>query len=104
MTPNDEQFVAGMAHCYHLLAQELRVKREAFQTVWDFYYEHVDFVGDAESTVSKELAFASSVIEHLETNLKCNTLMLSPTIATPCSGPTCSTKKIALGNESCNQG
>jgi hypothetical protein len=31
-------------------------------------------------------------------------LMLSSTIATPCSGPTCSTKKIALGNESCNQG
>ena len=70
MTDHDEQFIAGMAHCYHLIAQELRVKREAFQTVWDFYYEHVDFVGDAESTVSKELAFASSVIEHLETNLK----------------------------------
>ena len=70
MIDDNEHFIAGMAHCYDLLAQELRVKREAFQTVWAFYYEHVDFVGDAESTVSKELAFASSVIEHLETNLK----------------------------------
>jgi len=65
-----EQFVAGMAHCYQLLAQELRVKREAFQTVWDFYYEHVDFVGDAESTSSKELAFASSVMQHMENALE----------------------------------
>ncbi len=40
MTHHDEQFVAGMAHCYHLLAQELRVKREAFNTVWEFYYEN----------------------------------------------------------------
>ena len=70
MTDHDEQFIAGMAHCYHLLAQELRVKREAFQTVWDFYYEHVDFVGDTESTVSKELAFASSVMQHMENTLE----------------------------------
>jgi len=65
-----EQFVAGMAHCYHLLAQELRVKREAFNTVWDFYYEHVDFVDDTESALSNKLAFASSVMEHMENALE----------------------------------
>ena len=70
MTDHDEQFIAGMAHCYHLLAQELRVKREAFQTVWDFYYEDVEFVDDTESTVSNELAFASSVMEHMENALE----------------------------------
>jgi len=70
MTDHDEQFIAGMAHCYHLLAQELRVKREAFQTVWDFYYEHVDFVDDTASTLSNELAFASSVMEHMENALE----------------------------------
>ena len=103
MTDHDEQFIAGMAHCYHLIAKELRVKREAFDTVWEFYYENPGLAA-GDNQVEKQLALASSVIEHLETNLKCNTLMLSPTIATPCSGPTCSTKKIALGNESCNQG
>lgn len=70
MTDYDDKFIAGMAHCYHLLDGELRVKRKAFQTVWDFYYEHVDFVDDTESTVSKELAFASSVIEHMESALE----------------------------------
>ena len=70
MTDHDEQFVAGMAHCYHLLAQELRVKCEAFQTVWDFYYEHVGFVDDTESAVSNKLAFASSVMEYMENALE----------------------------------
>ncbi len=69
MTPNNEQFVAGMAHCYHLLAQELRVKREAFNTVWEFYYENPGLAA-GDNQVEKQLALASSVIEHLETNLE----------------------------------
>ncbi len=69
MTDHDEQFVAGMAHCYHLLAQELRVKREAFDTVWEFYYENPGLAA-GDDQVEKQLAFASSVIEHLETNLE----------------------------------
>ncbi len=76
MTDHDEQFVAGMAHCYHLLAQKLRVKREAFDTVWEFYYENPGLAA-GDNQVEKQLALASSVIEHLETNLKCNTLMPS---------------------------
>ena len=69
MTDHDEQFVAGMAHCYHLLAQELRVKREAFNTVWEFYYENPGLAA-GDNQVEKQLALASSVIEHLETNLE----------------------------------
>ena len=69
MTPNNEQFVAGMAHCYYLLAQELRVKREAFNTVWEFYYENPGLAA-GDNQVEKQLALASSVIEHLETNLE----------------------------------
>jgi len=69
VTPNNEQFVAGMAHCYHLLAQELRVKREAFNTVWEFYYENPGLAA-GDNQVEKQLALASSVIEHLETNLE----------------------------------
>jgi len=69
MTPNNKQFVAGMAHCYHLLARELRIQREAFDTVWEFYYENPGLAA-GDDQVEKQLAFASSVIEHLETNLE----------------------------------
>ena len=69
MTNHDEQFIAGMAHCYHLLARELRVKREAFDTVWEFYYENPGLAA-GDNQVEKQLALASSVIEHLETNLE----------------------------------
>jgi len=69
VTNHDEQFVAGMAHCYHLLAQELRVKREAFDTVWEFYYENPGLAA-GDNQVEKQLALASSVIGHLETNLE----------------------------------
>ena len=68
MTDHDEQFVAGMAHCYDLLAQELRVKREAFQTVWDFYYDHPEVSPDKK--VADQLAFASSFMEQLEKNIE----------------------------------
>ena len=69
MTPNNEQFVAGMAHCYHLLAQELRVKREAFDTVWEFYYENPGLAA-GDNQVEKQLAFASSFMEQLEKNIE----------------------------------
>jgi hypothetical protein len=69
VTNNEEQFVAGMAHCYYLLAQELRVKREAFDTVWEFYYENPGLAA-GDNQVEKQLALASSVIEHLETNIE----------------------------------
>ncbi len=69
MTPHNEQFVAGMAHCYHLLAQELRVKREAFDTVWEFYYENPGLAA-GDNQVEKQLAFASSFMEQLEKNIE----------------------------------
>jgi len=69
MTPNNKQFVAGMAHCYHLLAQELRVKREAFDTVWEFYYENPGLAA-GDNQVEKQLAFASSFMEQLEKNIE----------------------------------
>jgi hypothetical protein len=69
VTDYDEQFVAGMAHCYYLLAQELRVKREAFDTVWEFYYQNPG-LAPGDNQVEKQLALASSVIDHLETNLE----------------------------------
>ncbi len=69
MTDHDEQFVAGMAHCYHLLAQELRVKREAFDTVWEFYYENPGLAA-GDNQVEKQLAFASSFMEQLEKNIE----------------------------------
>jgi len=69
VTPNNEQFVAGMAHCYHLLAQELRVKREAFDTVWEFYYENPGLAA-GDNQVEKQLAFASSFMEQLEKNIE----------------------------------
>ena len=69
MTDHDKQFIAGMAHCYYLLAQELRVKREAFDTVWEFYYENPGLAA-GDNQVEKQLALASSVIEHLETILE----------------------------------
>ena len=65
MTPNNEQFVAGMAHCYYLLAQELRVKREAFDTVWEFYYENPGLAAE-DNQVEKQLALASSVMVYLQ--------------------------------------
>jgi len=69
VTDHDEQFIAGMAHCHYLLAQELRVKREAFDTVWEFYYENPGLAA-GDHQVEKQLALVSSVIEHLETNLE----------------------------------
>ena len=69
MTDHDEQFVAGMAHCYHLLAQDLRVKREAFDTVWEFYYENPGLAA-GDNQVEKQLAFASSFMEQLEKNIE----------------------------------
>jgi len=69
MTDHDEQFIAGMAHCYHLLAQELRVKREAFDTVWEFYYENPGLAA-GDNQVEKQLAFASSFMEQLEKNIE----------------------------------
>ena len=69
MTDHDEQFVAGMAHCYHLLAQKLRVKREAFDTVWEFYYENPGLAA-GDNQVEKQLAFASSFMEQLEKNIE----------------------------------
>ena len=69
MTDHDEQFIAGMAHCYHLIAKELRVKREAFDTVWEFYYENPGLAA-GDNQVEKQLAFASSVIEQLEKNIE----------------------------------
>jgi len=69
MTPNNEQFIAGMAHCYHLIAQELRVKREAFDTVWEFYYENPGLAA-GDHQVEKQLAFASSFMEQLEKNIE----------------------------------
>ena len=69
MTDHDEQFVAGMAHCYYLLAQELRVKREAFDTVWEFYYENPGLAA-GDNQVEKQLAFASSFMEQLEKNIE----------------------------------
>ena len=69
MTPNNKQFVAGMAHCYHLLAQELRVKREAFNTVWEFYYENPGLAA-GDNQVEKQLALASSFMEQLEKNIE----------------------------------
>ena len=69
MTPNNEQFIAGMAHCYHLIAQELRVKREAFDTVWEFYYENPGLAA-GDNQVEKQLAFASSFMEQLEKNIE----------------------------------
>ena len=69
MTDNNEQFIAGMAHCYHLLAQELRVKREAFDTVWEFYYENPGLAA-GDNQVEKQLAFASSFMEQLEKNIE----------------------------------
>jgi len=63
-----EQFVAGMAHCYYLLAQELRVKREAFNTVWDFYYEHPE--ASPNKKIAEDLAFASSLMEQLDGNFE----------------------------------
>ena len=69
MTDHDEQFVAGMAHCYHLLAEELRVKREAFDTVWEFYYENPGLAA-GDNQVEKQLAFASSFMEQLEKNIE----------------------------------
>jgi len=69
VTPNNKQFVAGMAHCYHLLAQELRVKREAFDTVWEFYYENPGLAA-GDNQVEKQLAFASSFMEQLEKNIE----------------------------------
>jgi hypothetical protein len=68
MTDDKEHFIAGMAHCYDLLAQELRVKREAFQTVWDFYYDHPEVSPDGK--VADQLAFASSFMEQLEKNIE----------------------------------
>jgi len=64
VTDHDEQFVAGMAHCYHLLDGELRVKREAFNTVWEFYYENPGLAD--EDTMVKQLSIASSVMDYLE--------------------------------------
>jgi len=61
--------VAGMAHCYQLLAQELRVKREAFDTVWEFYYENPGLAA-GDNQVEKQLAFASSFMEQLEKNIE----------------------------------
>jgi len=69
VTDHDEQFVAGMAHCYHLLAQDLRVKREAFDTVWEFYYENPGLAA-GDNQVEKQLAFASSFMEQLEKNIE----------------------------------
>ena len=69
MTDHDEQFIAGMAHCYHLLAQGLRVKREAFDTVWEFYYENPGLAA-GDNQVEKQLAFASSFMEQLEKNIE----------------------------------
>ena len=65
MTPNNEQFIAGMAHCYYLLAQELRVKREAFDTVWEFYYENPGLAA-GDNQVEKQLALASGVMVYLQ--------------------------------------
>ena len=68
MSNDNEQFVAGMAHCYHVLAQEVLVKREAFNTVWDFYYEHPE--ASPNKKIAEDLAFASSVMEHMENALE----------------------------------
>ena len=69
MIDDNEHFIAGMAHCYDLLAQELRVKREAFDTVWEFYYENPGLAA-GDNQVEKQLAFASSFMEQLEKNIE----------------------------------